>query len=197
MENTTEKKVKRINLLQLSMRKELDNDDYASLTWNVRDGYPRIQVFTTKNFKKEDGTNDYDKLIIAPFTYPVLYTLITAIERAAGVMTFQVDDVPVTRIECYNTKFIDGKRTNDVVKQAEVIIAKSQAGVIELGVKNDKASVYFPLLPNTKWHKFYTTEGTPILDNRVLSKIQTAAYARLLRETFANVLLNEEIETEK
>ena len=47
-----EKKVKRINLLRLSLKKPLPNDDYSLLSWSIRENYPRIQVFTSKNIKK-------------------------------------------------------------------------------------------------------------------------------------------------
>ena len=181
------KKIKRINLLQLSIRKTLDNDDYASLTWGVRNNYPRIQVFTSKDFKKEDGTADYDKLIIAPFTYPIIFTLISNLEVLAK--NSELKTPPISKIECFNTKFVDNKRTDEIEKQAEVKITRNNDNVICIGVKNDKHEIYFPLLPDTKWHKFYTKNGEEITNQVVLSNIQTLSYVNLLKNTFADTLL--------
>ena len=185
MEEINVQQVKRINLLQLSLRKELENDDYASLTWGVRENYPRIQVFTSKDFKLPDGTNDYSKLIIAPFTYTIIFTLINALESLA-----QEDDSGVTKIECLNNKFVDNKRTDEIVVQAEVRIARSQEGIINIGLKNDTTSCYFPLFPNLTYHKFYDKDNIEITDKRILSNLYTLSYVRLLKGTFITAILN-------
>lgn len=186
-----EKKIKRFNLLQLSLRKTLENDDYASLTWSVRDKYPRIQVFTSKTFKSEDGAVDYDKLIIAPFTYPIIYTLINQLEILANKL--DLDKAPVSKIECYNIKFVDGKKTDEIEKQAEIVLARSQEGVINIGVKNTKHDgLYFPLIPDLKWHKFYDKDGTEITSKKILSSLYTLSYVKLLKDTFTDTILRKE-----
>lgn len=178
------KEVKRIQLLRLSLRKPLPNDDYSVLSWGVRDGYPRIQVFTSKNIKKEDGTTDYDKLVIAPFTYPILFTFIDSLEK---LVTENSDRV--SQIVCYNNKFVDNKRTEEIEEQAAVRLVRSQEGVINIGVKTKDKYIYFPLFPDIKWHKFYNKDGEEITDKKTLSNIFTSAYVSLLRGTFINTTL--------
>lgn len=180
--------VKRIKLLVLSLRKDLPNDDYATLTWSTREGYPRATVWTTKNNKKEDGTIDYSKIITVPFTFPTMFTLIENLEDMV-----KNDSSIVSRIECYNNKFVDNKRTDEVVIQSEIRIARSQDGVINIGVKSPATSwYYFPLLPETKWHKFYNKDGVEITDKRILSNIFAKAYIGLLNKAFSNIIIEKE-----
>lgn len=178
------KEVKRIHLLRLSLRKPLPNDDYAVLGWAVREGYPRIQVFTSKNIKKEDGSTDYDKIVIAPFTYPILFTFIDSLEK---LVTENSDRV--SQITCYNNKFVDNKRTDEIEEQATVRFVRSQEGVINIGIKVKDKYMYFPLFPDTKWHKFYNKDGEEITDKKTLSNLFATAYVSLLKGTFINTTL--------
>lgn len=180
-----EKKVKRINLLRLSLRKDLKDDDYAVLSWGVRDGYPRIQVYTSKNIKKEDGTTDYSKLIIAPFTYPLVCVLIDSLAN-----TLTSDDN--FSIKCFNNKFVDNKRTTEIEEQAEVKVVRSQEGVLHIGVKKNGTCYYFPLFPDLKWHKFLDSEGKEITDKRKLSNMMIKAYISLLKGAFINTITDTE-----
>ena len=176
-----EKKVKRINLLRLSLRKELKDDDHAVLSWGVRDGYPRIHVYTSKNIKKEDGTIDYGKLIIAPFTYPLVCVLIDSLGKAL------LDDDNFS-IKCYNNKFVDNKRTDEIEEQAEVKVVRSQECVLHIGFKKNGSCYYFPLFPDLKWHKFYDKDGKEITDKRKLSNMMVRAYVNLLKGAFINTI---------
>ena len=177
-----EKKVKRINLLRLSLKKPLPNDDYSLLSWSIRENYPRIQVFTSKNIKKEDGNTNFNKVIIAPFTYPIITMFIDSLAKA--ILTDEVFS-----IKCFNNKFVDNKRTDEIEEQAEVKIARSQEGVLHIGVKKDSGFIYFPLFPDLKWHKFFDKNGKEITDKRELSNKMARAYVDLLKGTFINTML--------
>lgn len=175
-----EKEISYLTISQLNIKRPLPNDDYSMLTWGLRDTYPRIKVYLTKNVKKEDGTTDYAKVIIAPFTFPVLYTFIDTLESLIN------DETPVvTKLTCFNNKFVDDKRTDEIVVQAEIKLAKSDQGVINIGIKLPTGWMYFPLEVDTTWHKFYDKNDNEITDKKILSALYAKAYVKLLRNAFA------------
>lgn len=174
---------KRMTLLALSIRKDLPNEDYATLTWSIFGNYPRIKVYTTKDVKKEDGSFDYDKIVIAPFTYPVLYTLIDNLEDMVSN-----DTSIVTKMTCYNNKFVENKRTDEIITQAEIKLARTQEGVINIGIKTPSNWIYFALEPDLKWHRFFDKDGNEITNKKVLSNMFTKAYVKLLREAYVNII---------
>ena len=129
----------------------------------------------------EDGTIDYGKLIIAPFTYPLVCVLIDSLGKAL------LDDDNFS-IKCYNNKFVDNKRTDEIEEQAEVKVVRSQEGVLHIGVKKNGSCYYFPLFPDLKWHKFYDKDGKEITDKRKLSNMMVRAYVNLLKGAFINTI---------
>ena len=55
---------------------KLTNEDGATLTWGLRDIYPRATVHTAKEVKNGDKL-DYNKIIIAPLSIVEFMGLIT------------------------------------------------------------------------------------------------------------------------
>lgn len=181
MENQQQvKEVRRVSFLPLALRRDLSEDDYATLGWGIRDKYPRLRVYLTKKPQLEDGALDYSKIIIAPFTYPVLLSFIENLEDL-----IKNDNNVVSKLTCYNNSFVNGKRTNEVVVQAELKIARSQDGVVNIGIKVPTGWLYFPLIPDVKWHKFYDKNGDEITDKRILSNMYARAYVNLLKKVYS------------
>lgn len=166
-------KFKRFNNLALFNR---DNNNRAKLDWSVRGFYPRITVYTGDNAFVDNKPN-YDNIIIAPFDMVTLGYLVSNLELCNNTK-----EPTRSRIDCYNTKVVNGVRTDEKFIQASVEIGKDEEGVCYIKVSEDKKpTIKFKLLPNTIWFKYYDKTGEQIKDNSVLSKIFTRGYIRTIR----------------
>ena len=167
--------VKLVRLSHLTLRKPVDNDE-ASLTWAVRMGFPRITVYTSSKITGEDGKVDYGKVITAPFDY-VNFKLF--IDYLKELVDGESDNKYI--LECFNVKFVNNVRTDDVRIQARVTIGKDKNGILYIAaVEDDKVKIRFDFLPNNKWYKYYDKDGKEIKDNAKLSKLYTKNYICLL-----------------
>lgn len=171
--------VKIAKFLSLSLSKWIEEDKgFANLQWSVRNSYPRITVFCSNHVKKEDGTMDYSKIITAPFTLPTIFIF----TRYLRLMINDKEPGYYT-IECYNTKFVDGKRTDEIYLQSKVIVGKDDKGVLYLSaIEEGKRSIKFELLPDSRWFKFYDKKGNEIVDKADLSKSYALAYVKVLED---------------
>lgn len=179
MEKLKNNNVKIAKFLSLNLTKWIEEDKgNATLQWSVRNSYPRITIFCSPNVKNADGTLDYNKIIIAPFTVPLVFIF------TKYLRSFLTDDKPgYYTIECYNTKFKDGKRTDEVYLQAKVIIGKDDKGVIYLSaLEEGKRSIKFDLLPDSRWFKFYDKDGKEVVNHAELSKAYAEAYLKVLED---------------
>lgn len=162
-----------VTFSSLNINKTLDEEKYAQLQFGARAGYPRIMVFLDKDRKRSDKPFNRDSLIIAPFDYTTMGTLFD--------MANSIIDGPnnkAKQIGCFNTKWVNNERTNDVVLVATVEIGKSEEGIVYIGVLADgKKKVKFDLVPkdNNRWHKYYEN-GELITDKDKLSAIFARAY---------------------
>lgn len=160
--------IRKVSLTALTMSKDLSEDKYAQLLFSIRAGYPRITVYTEKNKKRQDNdTFDYNKIINAPLDY------LTAAKLYSYAMDVidNGDNGTNRQIVCYNVKYVDGVRTNEVYIQATIEIGKDKDGIIYLAVLADgKPKIKFDILPrdNGKWHKSIVN-GNPVVDKNVIS----------------------------
>ena len=176
-----EHQVKVVRLAPLTIKKETTNGE-ASLSWSVRMGFPRITVHTEGNTKNEDGTMNYDKIIIAPLDYVNLKYVLTLLKQV-------IDSEGETKytVECYNSVFKDRVRMNEVKVQAKIILGKDQDGVIYLSaIEDNKTKIKFDLLPSSKWFKYYDKDNKEITDKSRVSKLYATGYLELLQESFIN-----------
>jgi hypothetical protein len=165
-------KVKLVKFAALTLR---GKERGVGLQWSIRKGYPRITVYTGK-YLKDDKTIDYDKIIIAPFDYT---TMLMFLENFKSII-YHKDANVSSSIKCFNTKFVDNKRTDDVILQATATVGKLN-GIIYLSVTADGKPVHkFELVPEGKWHKYFNGEEE-LVDKVMLSKQYAKAYYELLK----------------
>lgn len=176
-------KIKLVKFSPLTLRKSGEEFKGAGLTWSIRKGFPRITVYTGGNILDKDKKVDYSKIVIAPFDYT---TMIMFLDYFKNVIESK-DEIKY-KVNCYNNKFVDNKRTEEVIIQASVIIGKDKEGVIYLAaVEENKRNLKFELIPEGKWHKFFNGENEEIINKRELS----LSYARAYYDLLKNLLLKE------
>lgn len=152
-----------------------DKKDSAQLQWSSRMGYPRITVFTTDN-TQVDGKFDYSKMIKAPFDF---VTIDIFMQRFRNVLE-TTEEVKYV-IDCFNNKFVNRERTDEVELVAKVTVGRDSDGVVYLAVTEDnKKKIKFELMPSTKYFKFYDKNGDVITDKKILSNLYAKAYHKRL-----------------
>lgn len=182
-------KVKYVRFSLLNLRKPYeDKDDYALLTWGIRKGFPRITVWT--NNKRPEGVKvDMNTVITAPFDY-VSFTMFRHYFK--NIINNVEPDVKKYTIECFNVKFVDNKRTNDVYIQARVTIGRDKDNVIYIGViADEKPKIKFDLMPNPKWFKFYAGDKNLLEDKARLSTEYAKAYLEVMDKLYENVMVED------
>ena len=185
--------VKVVKYAKLSLRKETkvgDTKDNASLNWSCRNGFPRITVYTSGNIKRGDSNElDYSKIIIAPFDHITLSSFLNMCEEVLH------SDTEIRReVECYNTKFVNGSRLDEVYLQAKVIIGRDKLGIYYIAaVEEEKPKVKFELLPSTKFFRF-VTENSEEVSN--ISRHYANAYIGLLRKCIERDVVDSIVVTE-
>lgn len=189
-------KVVRTRFSKLSISKHIEledgNKDSATLTWSTRNGYPRITVYTSnKKASSPDGKMNWDFIITAPFDYITLQMFLSNLK--------DIIDGPNEKrstINCYNTKYENGNKTNDVELQAKVIVGKDRDGVVYLtAIEEGKRSVKFDLLPSTIWFKFFDTNNNEITDKAVLSKAYANGYYNVMSKLLLDAAKDELVRT--
>lgn len=169
-------KVKLVKFAALTLRKSGDENKGVGLQWSIRKGFPRITVYTGPMFK-EDKTVDYSKIIIAPFDYTTMIMFLEYFKR----IIYSKDECKYT-VKCLNNKFVDNKRTEEIIVQASVIIGKDKDNVIYLAaIEDGKKNIRFDLVPEGKWHKFFNGNNEEIIDKGELSRSYANAYYDLLK----------------
>lgn len=170
-----------------------EKDDYGILQWSTRMGYPRINVYISNAKTKNIATGaiDYNNTITAPFDYDTLNILFKnfkhIIDGANGV------EVPM---DCYNTKYVNGVKTDEVYLQARVILGKSPKGIIYISVEEDKKrKIKFPIM-SRNWHGIYDVEtGNLVTDKAVLSKLYSESYLERAKDLFKSEMIKDGIVT--
>lgn len=174
-----------VRFASLALKKEKDNGYPALLTWSSRAGFPRISVFLDK-ITDENNKVIFDNIITAPFDYVTLQMFFNIFEEVIN------SEKEIKRsIDCLNTRFENGVRTNDIIVQAKIVLWKTKEGVINIMVVDgNKAKVKFELLPNL-WYKFYDNNNEIISDVAILSKLHATAYLKTIKTLFGSLILTE------
>jgi len=151
------KKEVRVPFAALKLKADYGDGDGATLNWSVRNGYPRITIFTDN--KNNEGSFNYDKMITAPLDYMAIMSYIDMFQ--------EVIDGPndnKKEIDCYNTKYENGVKTNEIRLQGTAVIGKDKDGVMYIAaIEEGKRKIKFPLNFVT-WYKLrvngeYLTES--------------------------------------
>lgn len=178
-------KVKIVKFLPLSLYKDKDDNAYANLSWSIRMGYPRVSVYTD-NRRDMKGSFDFNKLITAPFDAITINTFLDNFKR----VILNKDAIKLS-IKCFNVKYVNDVKTDQVYLQATVICGKDADGVIYLAVvSDDKEKVKFELLPG-KWHVFVDENGGEISNKGELSYIHAMAYYNRLKSLMDKYLADD------
>lgn len=186
--------VKFIQFAALNIQKDIMNDekkDKAQLQWSSRMGYPRITIFTTDKMQDENGKFDYNKMIKAPFDF---VTIDIFMQRFKTVLESK-EEVKFV-IDCFNNKFVNNERTNELELVAKVTIGRDSEGVVYLAVTEDnKKKIKFELMPS-KYFKIYDKDNDPITDKRILSNLYARAYYKRL-DFILNINSNNAVNKDK
>jgi hypothetical protein len=175
-----DKDVKWVRLNPLSLRKEYEdnegNKDHGMLSWGIRAGYPRINVYTSNAKKADDAKFDFNTFITAPFDYVTFGILLQRLNEVIESKTQVNYD-----IDCFNIKFEKGVKTNDIYLQAKVHVGRDEEGVVYIAaVEEGKRKLKFYLLPSDKFFKFYDKDRNVIEDKHTLSSLYAKSYVKLL-----------------
>lgn len=137
----------RVRLEHLTMLKENEHGRFSSLNWGTNLGYPRATVFINGGDKSVRG---FDNIIVAPFNFYSFGLLTQAFEE---IITSPADTN--INIECYNNKFENGKRLDELELQTTVTVGKNKSGRIFIAFKSgEKPPVAFAIKPQKKWHRY-------------------------------------------
>jgi len=154
-----------------------ESNDFGVLTFATRNDYPRFIVYT-KNKRPQGERFDYETMVTAAFDLINFNTFLGYMEQAIDLK----NDEELS-VDCYNTKYVNNERTNEVAIQATARVGKSSKGIIYLSITADgKRKVKFPLLPNDTYMKFKDVKGNVITDKAELSKMYTTSYVRVLKK---------------
>jgi len=173
--------VKFVKFNTLSLRKTFDTEtgEYALFSWGIRAGYPRIIVYTSNMpWDKRDASKkfDYNTMITAPFDHITLGIMLDKLRKI-----IRGDKDSKESVDCYNAKFENGVKTNQVVVQARFTIGKDKDGVIYLAATTDgKRKVKFELAPSDTWFKFYDKNNDQVTDKGILSMLYADSYLNKL-----------------
>jgi len=158
----------------LRLRKNLEDGEFALLTWSSRNGYPRITVFTENKNKTE--TFDFNRMISAPFDYTTLNSFIEMFET---VINGEKDKS--YKLDCFNMKYVNNERTDEKYLQASVTIGKNKNGIVFLAVVEEgKPKIAFDL-NYTTFFKVYK-DNEPVTDAGELSCLYAKGYIRTLKK---------------
>ena len=169
--STPKNNVVMVKFAPLTLRKDYGDGDYGILNYATRNGYPRITVFTTNKNKEE--VFDYNTMINATFN---LTQFLMFVDEIRDIV--EADKDTSASVDCFNAKYVNGVKTNDVELQATAIVGKDKDGIIYLAVTHEgKRKIKFELLP-TEWNKY--SRNKEALSKEELSKRFTKAYIRAI-----------------
>lgn len=180
--NQQQKRTEYSQINKLSLFKNLDGNKGASLKWSVRNGYPRVTVFTDNNALLPNGKLDFNKVITAPFDVITLNSILHMFRSIiAGA------EKKMVTVNCYNAKYENNVKTNEVVLQGKFIFGEDDKGINYMAVAEEgKPKIKFDLLPDSKWFKFLGTNGDEIHSG--ISDSYATGYIELLKSALEHVI---------
>jgi len=146
----------------------INNEDGSSLTWSIRNGYPRITVFLDKDQNGKSG------IIIAKFDAISLQVALTAF---LDVINSTEDKV--AKFNCSDIKYEDNVKTNEKYVQATVAFI-NKGGVISIALRSNKGvTKKYDILPSAFVAEL-DKDGNPITEIGTASTTWAKAYVTLL-----------------
>ena len=162
--------------LRMSYKDNDEKDDYAVLSWAMRNGYMRIIVYLKNANKVQGAPFNYNDMLTAAFTPVVFESVLTALEDVIGF-----ENGEEVEIDTYNNVFENRQRTDKIEIQSTVVIGKSSTGVNFISiVKSGARTVKFPILPDMRYTRFKDKKGNVVADKAILSDMHTKSYVKLL-----------------
>lgn len=168
------KKPKLFNLDAFALYTPVENNQRASLQWAIRDGYPRITVFT-----RIKSDNDGKGFINAPFDIFTFIALLDKIEQTA-----KSPGPSKSMVTCKHwPRDETGKITGDLEVTSEVWFGKNDDGVVWISVTApNKPKIVFEFLLSN-YHEFKNSKGEPISKSEG-SMLKTISMMRLLKHHY-------------
>jgi uncharacterized membrane protein YgcG len=163
--------------LRLSAPSPVARGQYGSLNVEIFNGNPRFVARTGDPAEKGDRAKDYGR-IQAPVDLPVFFAIIEMIRQAVAA-----PGEWKRKVECYNHDYVDGKRSQDIMHIADIIVGKDAERVVFMSViskKQERAVIKFPFGPSDqRYHRFIGQDGTP-LPKPELSNMFALAWVNML-----------------
>lgn len=175
----------KVRYLTFSALTLVDRQNGSRLKFGARMGFPRI---TVEPEPTKEGESYAETIINAPFTFPMFFYFMDRFEEV-----IKSDPGTIYSIECRNTKYVEGKKTNETYLQAKVMVGKDKEGIIFLSVIDEnKKKIKFDLLPDLKWYKMFKN-GVEITDPKELSYYYAISYLKALRALYTSERMEENV----
>jgi len=182
------KTVSLIKFMKFGLTTSVGEDDFGRLEWSIREGFPRITVYTT-NKKGEDGRIGYEAIITAPFDFVTFFSFFKKIRKV-----IISDGKAECKIDCLNYRYdANNERTNEKYVQATVGVFKDDHGKIFIYVHaTDKSQLTFEIRPRP-FFNHYDEEGNLVKDIRVINKEYALSYISVIEKLMAEHVKNEHV----
>jgi len=146
----------------------INNEDGSSLTWSVRNGYPRITVFLDRD---QNGKSD---IIMAKFDLVSLHVALTAF-----LDVINATEDKVVKFNCSDIKYDNNIKTNERYVQSTVAFI-NKGGIISIALRSSKGvTKKYDMIPSVFVAEL-DNDGTPITDLDKTSVAWANAYVTLL-----------------
>jgi len=172
----------RISLSKLSLFRKNNADRFSSIGWTIDKGYPKLITYINGSDKSVTGR---DNMIIAPLSFMVLNTIVSAMEDIYGGKPDNSLEV-----KCYGHKWENNARSNDIEMQATIVIGKDEKGInyIETRAVN-KPNMRFNLVTPDKYYKIMK-DGVDITNTAEGSNLFSKSYVKQLSHVI-NIIAND------
>ena len=188
---STQQVIRTLQLDKLSLYAVVDTETkrHARLTWAIRNGYPRLIVYT--NHLEYGASNLRDAIIAAPMD---IVTFNAFLDIFSKVIDGEKDKK--YKIDCFNYVWKNNQRTDEKRLVSSVIVGKDKEGVIWLSViTEDKPKIKFSIILSD-FHMFYKTHGDDLKKDEA-SHIAAKAYLRIVKSVFDKLIGDDIIDTGK
>lgn len=185
--------VKRAKFIPLALRTDYEGEeDWATLSWTLRMGYPRCEVYTSNKRREPGVPMDYNTSLTASLD---ILSLTTFIDKAVKVVEEGKPGAQIG-INCYTVKYENNVKTNDVILQSKLVFGKDDAGICYLAVLAEgKRKVKFSILPNAKFVKFVKEDGQLEIDVVKMSKEHAITYLSFLKTLLKTEGITDNLQT--
>ena len=125
-------------------------DKRPRLVWGIRDGNPRVTVYT--NLEADKAAKGVIYAGINPETFYIFLSLFEKI--------LQGPNGEKNKIDCFGTKWVDGERVNEKTLISELWFGKSPEGIAWLSlIAPERPKIRFEI-QISDYHKLFHNDGT-------------------------------------